>query len=98
MMLITVSAVFLTIGLFQAVGSPRIYTNPYLTRDGAWNDLPAIIDDQTMVSIGESIGAEIDSLRTVHMHADRSSLFFGSAAVMAIISAIMLLIQRKRIS
>jgi hypothetical protein len=94
--LIGTAGIFFVLGIHASLGSPRIFTNPYLTRNGSWiNDNNGYGVDQ-LLEIGIFIGYEINSLRGVIEHTNRSNGYFALAALTSFVGFLLVTILMKR--
>jgi hypothetical protein len=93
--LLGLACVLLALGIWEAVGSPRMQTNPYLSRDGIWIEDPTGFSDDDFHSVGLRIGSEINSLRSVIEHNYNSNGLMVSSTLSAIFGGLLAVLRIK---
>ena len=93
--LLGLACVLFVLGTWEAVGCPRMYTNPFLSRDGTWIQDPTGFNDEELQLAGSLIGAEINSLRSVIEHNYDSNGHMALSALSAIAGGLLAVIRIK---
>lgn len=91
--LLGLACILFVLGTWEAVGSPRIITNPYLSRNGTWIQDPAGFSDEELQFVGQRIGSEINSLRSVIEHNYESNGFMVLSALSAFSGGLLAVIR-----
>jgi hypothetical protein len=89
------ACVLFALGTWEAVGCPRMITNPYLSRDGTWIRDPTGFSDEELQWAGSHIGSEINSLRSVIKHNYDSNGHMALSALSAIAGGLLAVIRIK---
>ncbi len=91
--LLGLACVLFWLGTWKAVGGPRKYTNPFVSRNGTWILDPTGFNDEELQQAGSLIGAEINSLRSVIEHNYESNGFMWKSALSAFSGGLLAVIR-----
>ena len=91
--LLGLACVLFWLGTWKAVGCPRMYTNPFVSRNGTWIEDPTGFSDEELQFVGQRIGAEINSLRSVIEHNYESNGFMWKSALSAFSGGLLAVIR-----
>jgi hypothetical protein len=93
--LLSLACVLFVLGTWEAIGCPRMITNPYLSRNGTWIQDPTGFSDEELQRAGRLIGSEINSLRSVIEHNYDSNGHMVLSAMSAIAGGLLAVIRIK---
>ena len=91
--LLCLACLLFVFGTWEAVGCPRMITNPYLARDGTWIEDPSGFSDEELQWVGKRIGSEINSLRSAIEHNHDSNGFMVLSALSSIAGGLLAVIR-----